>query len=272
MPQELALQLNLGAVMINTRGQASSEAKVAYDRARELCQAMPATPQSARATFGLWAFYLFRGEVGTAHELAQECWRLAQEPRFAEFQLQAHLVMANTFFWMGRFEDGLAHFDSVVARYDPAQHHNDIVRYAQNPRITAATTAVVAYWITGRPDHALNRACETLEIAQGLNHDFSVVLALHCLAVVHLNRGDRDALREHAGALVERAARRNIAFYAALGRIQLGWLKVMNDDVDAGVEEMRKGLRCDHGQRRHAVALVLRHAVRRGAAARRPAR
>jgi tetratricopeptide (TPR) repeat protein len=240
--QELALQLNLGAVMINTRGQASREAKAAYDRARELCQHMETTPQSARATFGLWAFYLFRGEVGTAYELAQECWRLAQEPRFAEFRLQTHLVMANTLFWMGRFAEGLQHFDQVVALYDPAQHHSYIVRYAQNPRITTATTAVVAYWITGRADYALQRALETLEIAQGLNHDFSVVLALHCTAVVHLNRGDRDALRERAGALVERATRRNIAFYAALGRIQLGWLNVLDGHVDAGVAEMRAGL------------------------------
>lgn len=240
--QELSLQLNLGAVMINTRGQASSEAKIAYDRARELCQHMETTPQSARATFGLWAFYLFRGEVGTAHELAQECWRLAQEPRFAEFQLQTHLVMANTLFWMGRFAEGLAHFDQVVGLYDASQHHNYIVRYAQNPRITAATTAVVAYWITGRADHALDCAHETLDVAQGLNHDFSMVLALHCLAVVHLNRGDRDALQKHAVALTERASRRNIAFYAALGRIQQGWLRVLDGELDAGVAEMRKNL------------------------------
>jgi hypothetical protein len=69
-----------------------------------------------------------------------------------------------------------------------------------------------------------------------------MVLALHCTAVVHLNRGDRDALRERAGALVERATRRNIAFYAALGRIQLGWLMVMDGDANTGAAEMRTGL------------------------------
>jgi class 3 adenylate cyclase/tetratricopeptide (TPR) repeat protein len=240
--QELALQLNLGAVMINTRGQGSSEARLAYDRARDLCQHMEATPQTARAIFGLWAFYLFRGEVGTAHELAQECWHLAQEPRFAEFRLQTHLVMANTSFWLGRFEEGLQHFEQVVALYDPAQHHNYIVRYAQNPRITSATTASVAYWITGRIGHALRCAEETLEIAQSLSHDFSVVMALHSLSVVDMGRADRDALREHAGGLVERSARRNITFYAALGRIQQGWLKVLEGKASEGAAEMRKNL------------------------------
>jgi class 3 adenylate cyclase/tetratricopeptide (TPR) repeat protein len=240
--QELSLQLNLGAVMINTRGQGSSDAKAAYDRARDLCQHMETTPQTARATFGLWAFYLFRGEVGTAHELAQECWRLAQEPRFAEFRLQTHLVMANTLFWLGRFADALQHFDQVVALYDPAQHHNYIVRYAQNPRITAATTAVVAYWVIGQNERSVMCGNEMYDIAQGLNHDFSVVLALHSLGVVDMSRGGHDALRERAGLLVERSVRRNITFYAALGRIQLGWLKVLGGDAGAGADEMRKNM------------------------------
>jgi predicted ATPase/class 3 adenylate cyclase len=244
--KELALQLNLGTVLINTRGQASLEAKACYDRARELCQTLPQTPQLARALFGLWTFYLFRGELGTTYELAQQCFNLAQEERFGEFRLQAHAAMANTYFWMGAFKQALEHVARVMALYDPSQHRAYIVRYAQNPRVTVQTTGVVNLWITGHPDQALAGALESLVMARKLNHGFSIVMASQPVGVVYLLRGEPDHMPEYVQSLVDTATRHKIALYAAVGTIQQAWLKVEQAQAQGqpreGIEQLRAGL------------------------------
>ena len=46
-----------------TKGYAAPEVEHAYTRARELCQQVGETPQLFPVLWGLWLFYLVRGEL-----------------------------------------------------------------------------------------------------------------------------------------------------------------------------------------------------------------
>jgi predicted ATPase len=52
--QELGVQMTLGTVLRNTRGQAAPEVERLYIRARELCERVGELPQRFRVLWGLW--------------------------------------------------------------------------------------------------------------------------------------------------------------------------------------------------------------------------
>ena len=62
-----------------TKGFAAPEVGAVYTRARELCQQVGETPQLFPALWGAVAFYLMRGELQTARELAEQLLTLAQQ-------------------------------------------------------------------------------------------------------------------------------------------------------------------------------------------------
>jgi predicted ATPase len=52
--QELGVQMTLGTVLRNTRGQAAPEVERLYTRARALCERVGEPPQLFRVLWGLW--------------------------------------------------------------------------------------------------------------------------------------------------------------------------------------------------------------------------
>jgi len=76
--QELTLQLALGPAVFAVKGYTSAEVEQTGIRARELCQQLGESPQLMPVLARLWVFYQNRGELQTAHELAEQLMRLAQ--------------------------------------------------------------------------------------------------------------------------------------------------------------------------------------------------
>ena len=76
--QELTCKLPWALPLMATKGYAAPEVEKAYTRARELCQQVGETPQLFPVLWGLWVFYLMRGELQTARELGEQLLSLAQ--------------------------------------------------------------------------------------------------------------------------------------------------------------------------------------------------
>jgi predicted ATPase len=76
--QELTLQVALSAPLVATKSWGAPEAEKAATRAWELCQQLGETPQLGPALYNLFLFYIIRGELETAHELAEQLMRVAQ--------------------------------------------------------------------------------------------------------------------------------------------------------------------------------------------------
>jgi predicted ATPase len=74
--QELTLQLVLSNALFAVKGYAAPGVEKATTRARELCQQLGETPQLFPVLWRLVVFYFNRGEVRTAHELAEQTMRL----------------------------------------------------------------------------------------------------------------------------------------------------------------------------------------------------
>ena len=212
----LALELSLGNVLLTTHGQASPEAKAHFDRALELSGHVA----PVRALFGLWTYYLFRGDVRRTDELARQILAASDDP---EALLQAHFAVSATVYWLGDFAGCVTHADEVDRLYDPAQADRYLATYAQNPRITAAADAAWAEWIMGRADSARRRAAATVAHARELDQPFPLTIALQVPAIVALHMGDVAATASAAGEWLECAQRVGNPVYIGLAAACLAW-------------------------------------------------
>ena len=103
LQHELDLQITLGQALTVTKGFAAPEVGHTYARARELCQQVEETPQLFPVLRGLWNFYLLRGELRTARELAEQLLSLAQRTHDPALLQQAHSALAGALVHLGEF-------------------------------------------------------------------------------------------------------------------------------------------------------------------------
>ena len=105
--------------MIATQGFAAAAVEQTYARARELCERVGPTPQLFRVLTGLGMFYLMRGELQTARELAEQeqILSLAESVHDPVFCLLATTGLGSTLFLLGEFVAARAHLEQGMALY-----------------------------------------------------------------------------------------------------------------------------------------------------------
>lgn len=249
---ELRVRLVQGGVCLATRGQGSAEAKAAFDAALALTQLLPGSPDTARALFGLWTFYFFGGNAATAVGLANEMLTLAEAVGAPEPRMMAHFACSASHQMMGDLAACLTHADKVQTLYDPAESEGYIVRYAQDPRVTAMTNACLALILQGHVDQARTASDQTVAHARRLGHGFVLSIALQIPAFLAVHDGDTAAAMAAALEWMAVAEGQGNPVYPALAAAVISWARAKAGDRD-GLAQLR-GIR--EGFLAQGVALV----------------
>ena len=235
---ELRARLAQGGVYLATKGQGSVEAKDAFDLAFALTQRLPPSPEGARALFGLWTYYLFRGDARTAVILATDMLASAEGIGAAEPQMVAHFACSASHQMVGQLAACVSHADLVLKLYDPAESEGYIVRYAQDPRVTVMTNACVALTLQGRVDEARQASAETVLHARHLGHEFVLSIALQIPAFLAVHTGDAEAALPAALEWMAVAERQENPVYPALAASVISWARAKGGDRD-GLLQLR---------------------------------
>lgn len=80
------------------------------------------TSQLSSVLHGLWIFHFVRGELQTAHEVAQQFMRLAQGIQDPTLLLEAHRALGEILYFLGEFSSAREHVERSIALYKPQQH------------------------------------------------------------------------------------------------------------------------------------------------------
>jgi predicted ATPase len=240
--QELCLQLTIGVPLIVTGGYASADVGTAYTRARELSQRVGATADISEVLWGLWVFYTVRAELKTAHEIAEEFLRLAEQLPYPGLAMRGHEAMEVTFVQMGRFAESVEHYEKALLLYDPQQHRDDVFQYSQNPGVALRSHAAWALWYLGQPDRALNLNKEALALVRELSEPHGLAHTLYFGAILHQLRGENQLAQQHAEAAIEVSTEHGLSIYEAFGIIARGSALVEQGSTEEGIEQIRHGL------------------------------
>src|SRR5262249_62203436 len=128
------------------KGPAAPEAERVYNRARALCQHLGETPQLYPTLWGLWLFYIGRGEVQTARELGEQLLTLAQHAQDPALLVEAYHALGPSLFWLGELDAARAHLAQGIALYDPQQPRDGLLYGRRRPRAGRRVLWGLARW------------------------------------------------------------------------------------------------------------------------------
>jgi len=240
--QEIALRLILGASLMTIRGSAAPEVESVYLPARDLCEQQGASLQLFKVLWSLRLFYMFRGQMQTSREIAEQLARQAASLQDAALMVEAHRALGSSLIHLGEFAAALEHFEQAAALYQPAAQDAYFLIHGNDAKVMSLCFAARILWCLGYPDQSLNRIHEALFYAQSLAHTQSLVVALHLATHLHQLRREAPLTQQRAEACMALAKDQGLKLWMTLSAIYHGWAQVEQGEVEIGIEQMRMAL------------------------------
>ena len=232
--RELELQIGLAVPQTLLKGYSAPEVGATYARARELCQRLGETPQMFPVLHGLWRFYLVRGDLPTAQQMARSLSQLADAVLDPELQMLAGWAVGGTAYWMGEFSVAATWSEKAIAIYDFDRHSRCVLTYGSDPGATALIYLAMALWSLGYPDQAVARIDEAAALARRCAHPFSLAWATAFTAVIHQFRRDRKAATHWAERTIALATEQGFPTWLGTGLMVRAWtLAAVNETAAA---------------------------------------
>lgn len=240
--QELTLHVMLGSALTALKGHAGPEVERAYARARELCEHVDDTPRLFPVLLGLGWFYLIRGSLDAARDVARRLLAMAEATRDPAIFLAAHNALGLVSFYGGEFETALAHLERGIELYDPNAHsptRSSAFRFILDPGMSCTVHAAWTLWVLGYPVRAVARIQEALELAHEIDHPFSLAHAYRFAAAFYLSMRERDAIHEHVERSLAVSTEHGFGPIIVAANFHRGWLLARQGREEDGLALMR---------------------------------
>jgi predicted ATPase len=199
-------------------------------------------PQHLNVLRGLRRFHFARGEFQQAQTLSAQCLSVAERLADPLLLAEAYAALGVAAYYRGEVPLARAHF-SQGRRYSTVrQPHTHMAHYGQDPTAICLTYGALTCWLCGTPDKALAMMQRALAHAHAMAHPFGVGTALSLAALLHLLRGDVQAVQTHAEATITLARAHGLDAIAAQGALLQGWALAAQGQHDAGLVQMQQAL------------------------------
>jgi DNA-binding SARP family transcriptional activator len=240
--QELELQLALGlAWMGDIPGP---EWENAITRARELCQQTGKITELALSLGELAIYHYVRAEYQQAREIANETLQLGEHSGDALLIALGHWHLGFILMSFGEYVSAHEHLEQVIAFYDHQQHHQPfLLLRGSDAGVSAMAYDACCLWCLGYPDQAIKRSRESLTLARGFNHAFTMADVLcygGCL--FNLMVRDTQALKERAEELMRVSEGMGFLSFGGTGVCYLGCALAKMGQVQEGLAQISRGL------------------------------
>ncbi len=239
---EFDLHMSLGPALMAIKGYGDHEVEQSYSRARELCHDLGEETRMFPVLWGLWRFSNSQGDFQTAHRVGDQLLALAEDQDDPGHRLAAHQALGFTLFYLGELTSARTHLEAGIALIDPETQLALANRYGSAPGVTCLALVAHVLWAQGYADQARRRCREACALEDALAHPHSRVSAHFVTARVYLYCRDTRFVREHTETLMTVATEQSFAQRVAAGQFLRGWLLTMQEQMEAGIAQMRRGL------------------------------
>lgn len=201
-----------------------------------------APPDFFAALWGLWRYYLHRGQYLKARELAEQCLDLAQRAGAPELLLVAHHALGLTVYFFGETSAALAHAEQGIALYDLERHHKLALRHGIDLGAWCLSNAAWYLFTLGHPEQSRQRIEEALLLVRKLNHPFSQTAVLFYAAFLAYCSREIQVVMEQTAACMALASERGFPQFAIVAKIQRGWALSFLGQAKEGIAQIEEGL------------------------------
>lgn len=224
-PMELSLQSSLGVSLTALEGYTSPQAERAYARAMELTAQMEGPPD-ATTHFGLWSYWVVRGDHRKAVMLARESLAAAEASGSRAGVLHASCLLGYSEFYVGHLDEARALLE-VGSTYDLSAEE---IELPHHPAVASLVNLAPTLWILGRPEEARRALSEGLEGARTLGAPWGPFTRAyaHTFAAWFYELADDPAnALTHATRAVEISGEYGFPTWLGAGTLHLGIAQAM---------------------------------------------
>ena len=244
--QELALLLVIGPALIAAKGFASSEVEATYSRALDLCEQFGETPQLFSTLVGLRTYLSLHADHAKALEVGNRLLSIAENTRDQELLGEANVSLGSTLFFQGDFSAAHSYLNHARVLYASEPRHAHFICQGAEPEVRAYLMLAQVLWCLGYPDQARARAQEALDLAQKLEHPFTLAHALVSLAQLHQFHRDAESTQTFADSAIALSREIGFPLWLAWATILHGWSLATKGCRERGVGQVRAGLTAYH--------------------------
>ena len=239
---ELDLLSTLGTALTIQKGWAAPEVADAYARAHALSERVGPSPTLFWVLWGLWAFYLVKGNQAQGLEFAEKMMRFAESQGDQSLALESDFSLGLSHYYLGNLETARTHLERAVANYVPEKHHANCFLSCQDVGVTSRSVASMVLYLQGETDLALARSASALTLARDLNHPFSQAYALGCAAWFNSYRRESEAMATRARETMELSQAQALGWWLLWGMIFGGRGLADAGQREAGIKQMEDAL------------------------------
>jgi predicted ATPase len=156
--------------------------------------------------------------------------------------MEAHRALGAALVLAGRCKEALEHIEMGSALCAAYQNHCYSVFTALDSRVMFDCFAALALLAVGNPDQCTDKLAAGLALARSIGHPPTLVVADHVAAQIHQLRGEAALVHEFAKEAVELSEEYGLELWRAYGIIEMGWAEAELGNVQAGIEQMQRGL------------------------------
>jgi DNA-binding SARP family transcriptional activator/predicted ATPase len=241
LKQELDLLVTLGPALVTTEGYSAAEVGETYERALDLSRRLGGRNIFAILS-GVWVFHTVRGDLEKARQFSLEFLRVAEREPTPGLMLAGNFILGSSLFHLGQMKESFDHI-TMAMRTDGGPAESVLALFA-GPDIGVFCRSYLAHLAWHREDgnSAEVHAAQAMEAAKQMRHPFSQAIALDYAAMLHVFRGDSRAALARGREAVDVCSRHGFAYYLAMANVLTGWAEAAEDDVAAGLAQLREGL------------------------------
>jgi predicted ATPase/class 3 adenylate cyclase len=238
---EITLRMTLARALLALRGY-TDEVEGLYRDALDLARVAGAVPKRLPVLRSLASFYLYRAEVDKTAAIGREMLELAEQERDPSLEVEGHLIVGPAMAFLGEGRAGLDHLDRAIALFDPRRDGRARLRLGPNPGVAAGAVAGLINWLFAYPDTAARRAAGALELAEQLDHPYSLAYATFHVALVDLWSGRLNLAHDRAAAVIKVAEEHDYQIWKAVGLTLRGLTTAALEDAESGLAQTERGI------------------------------
>lgn len=236
---ELEMLGLLGPALMTLKGHGADETRAHYDRAVDMCRALPDETSHFPLYWGWW-------RVATDYHTmrARASWLLCRARKHGDpgALLQAHHTNWASTYHMGEFSRSCEHIEAGLALYGSADWRNHLPLYGNHDAYACACcNLAMIHWMQGKPDGGAAHYERSRSWARGLRHLGSLLHNMDLGLVYNVMRRDHATAFRTAEELTAITAEHGFPDHGSKGKVYRGWIKALNDEPAAGLALLREG-------------------------------
>ena len=239
----LSLYIHLSTAISGTRGDAVPEVEDIHQKAAAILKRSGNSKLAFSLTRERHAYYIIRGPLQRALELAQQMLELARDIDDRKTMTESWRCLGWTRCCHGELHEGQVLLKKSLSQYDIEDSRDHTRHDTIDPGGVGMINLAWSEWIAGNSDTAARLAWDAIAQTRKIDHPYTLAYAICMAAAVFQCRREAETVASIVGEAISIGKERDYRYWVAWGTCLQGWAKAWLGEPEAGIQALAEGLK-----------------------------